>query len=176
MHLGGTDDDLDAFWNRLTADWLALQGEDPARAGAVMRVARDRLYGPGIRYFRLFDDVLDTLHDLRGRGARLLVLSNWDYSLERILRRLGAFEPFELVVASLRVGPEKPDPELFQYAMDRLGVAKSEVAHVGDDLVDDVQGAREFGWTAIHLDRGREGRGPASIPTLRQLPEVLWGS
>jgi FMN phosphatase YigB (HAD superfamily) len=51
------------------------------------------------------------------------------------------------------VGCYKPAPDIFARALDRLGLAPSEVLHVGDSDVDDVAGARAAGLRVAWLNR-----------------------
>jgi putative hydrolase of the HAD superfamily len=43
------------------------------------------------------------------------------------------------------VGRRKPDPEIFQRALDALGVAPQEALFVGDTLASDIAGAAALG-------------------------------
>jgi epoxide hydrolase-like predicted phosphatase len=57
---------------------------------------------------------------------------------------------FDAIVFSAEEGVLKPDPVLFQKALDRLGV-KPEEAILLDDREANVQGAREFGMCGVHF-------------------------
>ena len=134
------------------------------------------LYGPDQTYFSLYPDVLPALDLLAGR-VKLGVLSNWDYSLHRILRMLGIYDRFDVVVASLEEGPEKPDPRLFGIILERLGSTASTTLHVGDDAIDDLEGARSSGLSAVLIDRSRPDTLPPFVNTLTALPGVMgWTS
>lgn len=159
------------FWVDLTRDWL-FQLERAHELPRVMDIADRKLYGGEGEIFSLFDDVRPALELLRDRGVKLAVISNWDYSLHRIIHSLGAREWFDEVVASLEEGIEKPEPEIFGIALERLGVSADDAVHVGDHPVDDIQGARGAGMRSILIDRS--GAGPnGSIASLNQLDEVL---
>jgi putative hydrolase of the HAD superfamily len=161
------------FWHQLTTDWLEQIGESPEGAAAVMETADHLLYDPNGPHFKLFDDALETLEALSGRGLRLGILSNWDYSLHRVVRTLGIDRFFITVIASLEEGVEKPDPGLFRIALDRLGVRPEEAVHVGDDPLDDVSGAHACGMGAILLDRSLDRARQGAVPSLAHLTEAL---
>jgi putative hydrolase of the HAD superfamily len=169
----------DGFWRELTRDWMDQSGIGSEWFDAIMAEAWEGLYGTESRVFRLFDGVLPALQDLKERGYRLAALSNWDYSLHRVVRMLGLEPYLEVVVASLEEGVEKPEPGIFEVLMSRLGASPGQVAHVGDDPLDDVQGALNFGCRAVLLDRGARIERPvwngraSRISNLGQLPEVL---
>lgn len=165
-------DALDAFWYDLGVSWLAEFGSEN-RADAFRDAFWDALYGPNQRIFRLFEDTLPALEALKAQGIRLAVISNWDYSLHRVLRQLGITPYFEVVLASLEEGVEKPEPGLFQVAMDRLGVKPHVTLHVGDDPVDDYQGAKTFGMRAALVDRSRTAPERPYIRDLTCIPEAI---
>lgn len=147
------DAQADAFWLKLTEDWLADMGR-PVELGAQMvAAAPELLYGDSSDMFALFDDVLPTLDALDKHGIRIGVISNWDYSLHRVLRSLNVHHRFDHVIASLQEGVEKPDPLLFQITLDRFGVRPGQAVHVGDDPLDDLRGALDFGMRAYLIDR-----------------------
>lgn len=52
---------------------------------------------------------------------------------------------FDAVVVSAEVGAEKPNPVIFEAALQALGMRPGEVVHVGDDRRNDVWGARDAG-------------------------------
>jgi putative hydrolase of the HAD superfamily len=59
---------------------------------------------------------------------------------------------FRFVLDSRVVGVEKPDPRIFQMALDRAGVAPDEAVYIGDLYSIDVVGSRAAGLDAILLD------------------------
>jgi putative hydrolase of the HAD superfamily len=163
----------DRFWHELTHEWLEKIGAETTDADRVIALARKKLHEPGGLHFQLFEDTVPALELLREQGYRLAVLSNWDYSLHRILRNLGIYNYFEKVFASLEEGPEKPDPALFHLVLQALGVDPEEALHVGDNPVDDFQGARGVGMRAAIIDRSRTQVSRPFIPSLLDIPEAI---
>jgi putative hydrolase of the HAD superfamily len=107
----------------------------------------------GLR-FRAFAEVHTVLRGLRERGARVVVVSNWDVSLHGVLRDTGLDGLVDGVLTSAEVGVAKPDPELFRRALALAGdVAPGAAVHVGDDPVSDGEGARAAGIPVVLLDR-----------------------
>jgi putative hydrolase of the HAD superfamily len=156
-----------AFWDRLATDWLTMYGVDAAHA-IPLRQASDRLgFGPNSILFRLYDDVIPCLDELQTRGIRVAVVSNWDYSLHRVLKMFDVHHRFEAVLASLEEGVEKPDPKLFHICLNQLGIEPEDTVHVGDNPIDDGDGAVAAGIRPILIDR--TGQLPGAITTLRDL-------
>ncbi len=87
---------------------------------------------------------VETLERLRARGLRLAVVANWDCALSEHLDRAGLAPFFDVVVSSARAGFAKPDPRIFELALDELGVPASRALHVGDEPLDE-EGARAAG-------------------------------
>jgi putative hydrolase of the HAD superfamily len=108
--------------------------------------------------WEVYPEVPAVLADLRARGLRLGVISNWDERLPLVLERLGLTPAFDAVVYSSEVGVEKPDRRIFAEALRRLGVAPEEALHVGDSALEDVEGAVAAGMEAVRLDRRGPGR------------------
>ncbi len=161
------------WWVRLGEDWLGQIGLDPALANDLQDVSEEIGFGPTSVLFKLYEDVIPTLDRLDQLGIRVAVLSNWDYSLHKSLRGMGIYDRFELVVASLEEGFEKPDPRMFQLVTDHFGVEPNEVLHVGDNPEDDHQGATNFGMRATLIDRGLHQPDEPWINDLREIEGVF---
>jgi putative hydrolase of the HAD superfamily len=85
---------------------------------------------------------------LRERGLKLGLVSNaFDPPdlLHRDLAQLGIAERVDVALFSSEVGRRKPDPEIFQRALDALGVAPAEALFVGDTIASDIAGAAALG-------------------------------
>lgn len=95
--------------------------------------------------YRALPGALELCDDLRARGVRLAVVSNWSPALHGLLAGLGLSARLEFALVSAEEGLEKPDPELFARALARLGVAPARAAHLGNDPERDAAGARAAG-------------------------------
>ena len=125
----------------------------------------------------LYDDVLPTLEHLRNAGFKLAIVSNWDTPLNPLTERLGIAEYFDTITAShdMRVKSEKPDPHIFNYTLETIGVSAAETVHIGDTYAADIVGARDVGIRPILLDRDgtQASRWEETIQSLSELPEML---
>lgn len=128
--------------------------------------------------FQLYEDVLPVLGELRRFGLKLGLVSNGARDLQAFVEHHRI--EVDAVVASRHHGRVKPDPTIFRAALDRLAVTAEEAVMVGDQLEDDVAGARAVGMRAFLLDRDNhfpevEDR----LPNLFALPTALglaWSS
>lgn len=98
------------------------------------------------------DDVVPALERARGMGLRIAVVSNANGTLCAKFERLGLAASVDCVIDSAEVGIEKPDPRIFERALERLGANADSTIHVGDIYHVDVVGARAAGIRAILFD------------------------
>jgi putative hydrolase of the HAD superfamily len=162
-----------AFWldvyERMLAS-LGLPGSDGLR---------DILYREftDLRNYALFDDVPAALASLTAGGATLGVISNFEAWLDELLGALGVREAFPVRVISGWEGVEKPDPRIFELALQRAGAEPEVAAYVGDNPEFDVLPPAAMGIFPVLIDRrGRhtDWSGPgARITHLDQLGEAL---
>ena len=97
------------------------------------------------------------LRSLAGR-YRLAVVSNFDYTPTAmdILERAGVTGLFAAVIVSDAIGWRKPRREIFDAALQRLGVGPGEALFVGDRADMDVLGAQRIGMDAAWINRDAE--------------------
>lgn len=92
--------------------------------------------------FRLLPDVIPALDALRAAGLSLACVANWDISLSDHLERLGLAQHFDATVSSAEATAQKPDPQPFELALERLRVPASRALHCGDSDADREGAAR----------------------------------
>jgi HAD superfamily hydrolase (TIGR01509 family) len=90
-------------------------------------------------------DVAPALAALRGRGLKLVVVSNANGRLKHLFDRVELTQWFDHVLDSHEWGVEKPDPRLFALALEQSRSDPSRTVHVGDLYHVDVVGARRAG-------------------------------
>ena len=122
--------------------------------------------------FRAYPDAAPALRELRSRGARLVVVSNWDVSLHQRLAETGLAPLVDGAVASAELGHAKPDRAIFEHALAIAGAAPEAALHAGDSLEADVQGARAAGMRAVLVARDGAPGAPPDVPVVRSLAEL----
>jgi len=77
-------------------------------------------------------DVLELIEQMQGR-YQIALLSNASDQLERLLSEpLGIRHLFDAVVVSAQEGVAKPNPAIYQVALDRLGITPEQALFVDD--------------------------------------------
>lgn len=164
-HMRGRDPaTLDALRDDCAAVLHRALGADGLEISKVREAMLDSLR------FRVFADVPPALESLRARGVRLAVVSNWDCSLPVWLERAELAPLFHGVISSAVVGEAKPSPAPFTAALDLLGVPPGRAIHVGDSVLNDVEGARAAGVRPVLI--ARDGRPPEGVEAIRSLTEL----
>jgi len=109
---------------------------------------------------------IDAVRKLKAQGLTLGVVSNADGRIEALLAELGYGGLFDVVLDSAIEGIEKPDPEIFHRALDRLGLNARRTIFVGDFYSIDVVGARRAGLGAVLMDPGNNW-------SVRDVPRIV---
>jgi HAD superfamily hydrolase (TIGR01662 family) len=114
------------------------------------------------RLLRLFDDVLPALIRLKNEGYKLGIITNWDTSFERTLKRLNADHFFEVVVVSCIENMAKPNPNIFELAFNRAGTSAHSCWYIGDHIEYDIKPSVQMGMKTIHVDYYQKGKSEIS--------------
>jgi len=131
----------------------------------------------------IYGFVRPALQRLRQMGFRMGVVSNTlmpGDGLRANFAQAGILEYFDAIVFSAEVGVNKPDPRIFDAALDTMGVRPDAAWFVGDKPQRDVLGAHRAGMIAVLVDSEHAGRvhdSPAHMPEVRirdisELPEM----
>ncbi len=125
----------------------------------------------GPECWTLYPETLGVLKELKGRGYELGIVSNFDSRLFNVLRGLGIADLFDTVTISSLAHAAKPSARIFRVALDKHAADPDEALHIGDNLREDVEGARQAGVTGVLLQRDSECAMP-DVPTIRSLDEL----
>ena len=99
------------------------------------------------------EQLLKKLH----RQARLAVICNGQrlFTVPE-LERLGVAGYFDYLLFSSDARACKPNPEIFKKALKDMGINPRDAVYIGDDLVNDVAGAKKAGMRAIWVDNAEK--------------------
>lgn len=98
------------------------------------------------------EDVPPTLEALKQRGFRLAMLSNRIKPYDELLHALGLARYFEFALAAGDFEVWKPDPAVFQHALQRMDVNPEQAIYVGDNYYADIIGSQQAGMQPVLLD------------------------
>lgn len=122
-----------------------------------------------------FPDAANTLRTLIMRGFIVGVITNGNHVQQtQKIQRIGLGSLVHRIFSSELVGHAKPAVEAFLIPCESLQLTPQEVLYVGDNYRIDIEGARNAGLFALHLDRSTaEEADPQTLRTLTTLPTLL---
>ncbi len=101
----------------------------------------------------LFPYTIETLKYLKGKGYRMFLLTNGFLEVQVIKIRESKLEPyFEKMITSEDAGYQKPHRKIFEYALKTVNAKKDESLMIGDDLENDIFGAKRFGIDTVFFN------------------------
>jgi len=163
-----------AWWSEVVRATFAPFGR-PTDPQALFDDLYAHFTAPGS--WRLFDGARETVEELRARGYRTGLISNWDDRLPSLLDGLGLTPLLDPIVVSCRVGAEKPHRRIFESALAEAAVAPGRALMVGDDWEADVEGAEAVGMRALHVRRpGQTAGNGHGVDCLTELLRLLPGN
>jgi putative hydrolase of the HAD superfamily len=149
------DRDIWVRYNRAYA--RACHTPDDALDDAVEHLLNE--FATGAVWNRVVPPSVQALHELVPLEVRLAIVSNADGDTEERLRDFGICQvgpgpgvEMDAILDSSVVGVAKPDPRIFELALDALDVPAEQAIHVGDTPGADVDGARAAGVHPVLVD------------------------
>ncbi|HET6596243.1 MAG TPA: HAD family phosphatase [Anaerolineales bacterium] len=155
-----SDSGLKASIGEITsADHWAAVIKRLKRPASELAMIRDEFFAGDI----VDRTLIDYIRSLRGRYKTGLISNAWS-DLRDFVVREKFDDAFDKMIISAEVGAIKPDPKIFQIALDAFGVKPREAVFV-DDVYDNIEGCEKIGMKGIHFKDAES--------TLRQLKELL---
>ena len=122
--------------------------------------------------YRLMEDTKQTLEALQGRYKLGIISDTWP-SIVPVMENFGLPQYFDTITYSFQVGCFKPDPRMFQDALDKMGVAPEQCVFV-DDLPKNLLGARELGIQQVQIRANPNAEPcPEGIPSIGKISDIL---
>jgi putative hydrolase of the HAD superfamily len=101
---------------------------------------------------QLFNDVKECFIQLQEYKIGVLTNGQENQQMEK-LKRCGILSILDVVVTSETGGFDKPKPEIFLHACNKMGLQPRETIYVGDNLELDALASRNAGLVGVWLDR-----------------------
>lgn len=165
----------DAF---VRAAFRRLIASDGSPHDAVADALAGRYIEGANRYMRLFPEVADALTRLRSRFKLGLISNGLVRDQRAKIESAAIADCFDVIVISEAVALRKPDPAIFDYALERLDTRPARALYAGDNPEHDIAGARAAGMLSVWVHRGDGFFGPAphadaTVTDLDQLAALI---
>ncbi len=124
----------------------------------------------------LFPDTIAVLDNLKAK-YQLYVITNGFVEVQyKKLKNSGLDSYFDRVITSEEAKASKPKPEIFHAALSAANAKKTESLMIGDDLENDILGAKKFGLDQVYFNPSKENHQEIvtfEISKLKELIEIL---
>jgi len=97
----------------------------------------------------LFENALHVLDYLKPQYSMHIITNGFEEVQHRKLQNSNLLPFFDQVITSEKVGVKKPNPAIFEYAMELTGAGAHESVMIGDNFEADILGAMNVGMQAI---------------------------
>jgi len=162
-------------FNARISNALKLLGFNFDVASGIVTGTTKAFYEGFMEYVRIDEHAVEVLRKLQGK-YKLGIVSNFAIPecVVKLLETQDIASFFDVVVVSGAVNKRKPSPEIFQQALEKLGVAASETVFVGDTVDADVKGAKDMGMKTIFVERRKQKEAEQVCPdqTIKSLSEL----
>ena len=123
-----------------------------------------------------FPNLISMLEALKGDNLVLGIITNGygQFQMDNV-RALGIEQYFDVIIISEWEGIKKPNPQIFNRALEKLEVSPSECIFMGDHPENDVKGAQNVGMMSVwkkdmHWDNAEAD---AIVQDLSELPSII---
>jgi putative hydrolase of the HAD superfamily len=141
---------------------LGMLAETDVHPGEYELIVEKLQSGKATRVLEAYPEAAGVLAELRARGVRLAVCSNWDWDLSEAIHEVGLGGATDVVVSSAWAGARKPHPLIFEHTLAEVGADAEQTLFVGDTWGPDVVGPRSLGMTPLYLLRVDHWADPTS--------------
>ena len=119
----------------------------------------------------LFEGTSEILDYLKAKYELHIITNGFEEAQERKMRNSNILHYFKTVTNSEMVGVKKPNPKIFNFALESANAFAEQSIMIGDSLEADIQGAEKVGMDTIFFNARNEN---LSIPykTINQLVEI----
>lgn len=94
----------------------------------------------------------EILDYLKGRYGLHIITNGFSETQEKKMKNANIRKYFDVVVNSEMAGVKKPNPEIFNLALERADVQPENALMIGDNLEADILGAQQVGFSTLHLN------------------------
>jgi len=125
---------------------------------------------------QLLPNTKEILTELKGLGFKMHIITNGFSEVQHIkIANCGLRDYFQEIICSEAIGKNKPDPEIFQFALKLAKTIAENSIMIGDDYYADISGANQIGMQAILFknDNAANYSYENTIGNLNELPDLI---
>lgn len=138
-----------AYPNMTTNDFIA-------KLATMLRSSKSKIEeicNSEIQGAKLCDGALDILNYFKQKDYNLVLVSNTPPTTREIIKKFGFDKLFNAIILSCDVGCLKPNPQIFQIAIEKIGTSQYETCVIGDKIRTDILGGKILGTRTVLIER-----------------------
>ncbi|CAM1372290.1 YjjG family noncanonical pyrimidine nucleotidase [Tenacibaculum xiamenense] len=125
-------------------------------------------------YNNLLEGAVEVLEYLKSKYVLHIITNGFEEVQKQKLEKSDISHYFNVIVTSECVGVKKPNPKVFEHAMEKAMAGAEESVMIGDSFEADVLGAMQVGMKAIHLaDEKNDSNEFVAVKSLHELKQYL---
>lgn len=140
-------------------------------AGATATMEADFMHRTSSKN-HLLPYAFEILEYLKPNYGLHIISNGFNESQFKKMEASGLSPYFDLVITSETTGHKKPDPRIFQYALDRLSIRHTDTIMIGDNPNSDILGAIRANLDSVYFDPHEKGIAYNPTYTIRHLKEL----
>lgn len=103
---------------------------------------------------------------------QLAMVTNYYGNVETVLKELNLIEQFSVIIESQKRGVRKPNPEIFQIALEEMSLPSEEVLVVGDSYKNDILPAQFCGCKTLWINPEKK-KNNEIINRIKEVPDLI---
>lgn len=107
-------------------------------------------------FTHLFPNTIEILQYLRPKYNLHIITNGFQEIQDRKLSNTGIYDYFQIIMNSEIVGVKKPNPLIFNKAIEKAGTSSQKSIMIGDSLEADIFGAQGVGMHTLHFNAHSE--------------------
>ena len=104
----------------------------------------------------LFEGTFEILEYLKGKYELHIITNGFEEIQTKKMESSRILDYFSIIVTSESVGVKKPNPKVFNYALEKANAQSNNSIMIGDSIEADIEGALSVGMKAIHVNFEKE--------------------
>jgi putative hydrolase of the HAD superfamily len=120
----------------------------------------------------LFENVIEILEYLHGKYQLHIITNGFEEIQVKKLENSKILRYFDIVVTSESVGCKKPNPKVFNYAIEKANAKNTTSVMIGDSIEADIEGALCIGMKAIHVNFEKEKVSNVNFNSITSLLDI----
>jgi putative hydrolase of the HAD superfamily len=123
-------------------------------------------------YNHLFEGTFEILEYLKGKYELHIITNGFEEIQTKKMESSRILDYFSTLVTSESVGVKKPNPKVFNYALEKANAQSNNSIMIGDSIEADIEGALSVGMKAIHVNFEKEKLNNVNFNTITSLLDL----